>query len=129
MSGTTKGLNRQQMADRIAFEFQDGWIVNLGVGTLKKFKTEMPGRFLMEGVSEANLIGMSGAAASVKVADVLRSLPHVAVAAPFVAQTDGMLGAAEFEALKPDHQTDACAIHSRELSAELTVIDRRRRAG
>ena len=32
MSGTTKGLNRQQMADRIAFEFQDGWIVNLGVG-------------------------------------------------------------------------------------------------
>ena len=32
MSGTTKGLNRQQMADRIAQEFQDGWIVNLGVG-------------------------------------------------------------------------------------------------
>jgi 3-oxoacid CoA-transferase B subunit len=32
MSGTTKGLTRQQMADRIAFEFQDGWIVNLGVG-------------------------------------------------------------------------------------------------
>jgi 3-oxoadipate CoA-transferase, beta subunit len=32
MSGTTKGLTRQQMADRIASEFQDGWIVNLGVG-------------------------------------------------------------------------------------------------
>jgi 3-oxoacid CoA-transferase B subunit len=32
MSGTQKGLTRQQMADRIAFEFQDGWIVNLGVG-------------------------------------------------------------------------------------------------
>src|SRR4051794_28271433 len=32
MSGTKKGLPRQQMADRIAFEFQDGWIVNLGVG-------------------------------------------------------------------------------------------------
>lgn len=31
MSGT-KGLDRQQMADRIAREFQDGWIVNLGVG-------------------------------------------------------------------------------------------------
>src|SRR5665811_2560473 len=31
MSGT-KGINRQQMADLIARQFQDGWIVNLGVG-------------------------------------------------------------------------------------------------
>ncbi len=31
MSGT-KGLTRQQMADRVALEFQEGWIVNLGVG-------------------------------------------------------------------------------------------------
>jgi len=31
MSGS-KGLTRQQMADRMALEFQDGWIVNLGVG-------------------------------------------------------------------------------------------------
>ena len=26
------GLERQQIADRVAQEFQDGWIVNLGVG-------------------------------------------------------------------------------------------------
>ena len=32
---------------------------DLGVGTLAKFGTEMPGRFLMEGVSEANVIGMA----------------------------------------------------------------------
>jgi 3-oxoacid CoA-transferase B subunit len=27
-----KGLNRQQMCDRLAMEFQDGWVVNLGIG-------------------------------------------------------------------------------------------------
>ncbi|MBX9700065.1 MAG: 3-oxoadipate CoA-transferase [Acetobacteraceae bacterium] len=34
MSGSQKkpGWDRQQMADRIAREFQEGWIVNLGVG-------------------------------------------------------------------------------------------------
>jgi 3-oxoacid CoA-transferase B subunit len=31
MSGT-KGINRQQMADLIARQFHDGWVVNLGVG-------------------------------------------------------------------------------------------------
>jgi len=32
---------------------------DLGIGTLKQMKAEMPDRFFMEGVSEANLIGMS----------------------------------------------------------------------
>src|SRR5438552_18944338 len=32
---------------------------DLGIGTLKQFKAEMPQRYFMEGVSEANLIGMA----------------------------------------------------------------------
>ena len=32
---------------------------DLGVGTLDQFKKEMPDRFFMEGVSEANMIGMA----------------------------------------------------------------------
>ncbi len=32
---------------------------DLGIGTLNQFKAEMPDRFLMEGVSEQNLIGMA----------------------------------------------------------------------
>ena len=27
-----KGLTRQQMCDRLAMEFADGWVVNLGIG-------------------------------------------------------------------------------------------------
>lgn len=32
---------------------------DLGAGTLDQFKREMPGRFFMEGVSEANIVGMA----------------------------------------------------------------------
>ena len=32
---------------------------DLGIGTLQKFKEEMPDRFFMEGVSEANIVGMA----------------------------------------------------------------------
>jgi transketolase len=32
---------------------------DLGVGTLRKFKEEMPARFFMEGISEMHLVGMS----------------------------------------------------------------------
>ncbi|HXT41010.1 MAG TPA: transketolase C-terminal domain-containing protein [Candidatus Angelobacter sp.] len=32
---------------------------DLGIGTLKQFKAEMPDRFFMEGVSEANIIGIA----------------------------------------------------------------------
>ena len=40
--------------DRIFFIGSD-----LGVGTLDKFKTEIPDRFFMEGISEQNVIGMA----------------------------------------------------------------------
>jgi transketolase len=40
--------------DRVVFIGSD-----LGVGTLNQFKTEMPNRFFMEGVSEANVVGMA----------------------------------------------------------------------
>ncbi len=32
---------------------------DLGIGTLQKFKDEMPERFFMEGISEANMVGMA----------------------------------------------------------------------
>ena len=62
MSGT-KGLNRQQMADRVAREFQDGWIVNLGVGipTLCS-NTDIGGRDITYH-SENGVIGYGGVAA------------------------------------------------------------------
>ncbi len=51
---------------------------DLGVGTLDKFKAEMPRRFFMEGVSEASIVGMaSGLAMEGKV-------PYVNTIAPFI---------------------------------------------
>ena len=32
---------------------------DLGAGTLDRFRAEMPDRFLMEGVSEANIVGVA----------------------------------------------------------------------
>jgi 3-oxoacid CoA-transferase B subunit len=63
MSGM-KGLNRQQMADLVAREFQDGWIVNLGVGipTLCS-NTDIGGRDITYH-SENGVIGYGGVAAS-----------------------------------------------------------------
>ena len=62
MSGS-KGLSRQQMADRVAREFQDGWIVNLGVGipTLCS-NTDIGGRDITYH-SENGVIGYGGVAA------------------------------------------------------------------
>jgi len=40
--------------DRIFFIGSD-----VGIGTLQEFKEEMPERFFMEGISEANIIGMA----------------------------------------------------------------------
>src|SRR6476646_1664588 len=63
MSGTTKGLNRQQMADRIALEFQDGWIVNLGVGIPTMCSNTDIGDRDITYHSENGVIGYGGVAA------------------------------------------------------------------
>ncbi len=43
-----------KLDDRIVFIGSD-----LGVGTLSQFRDEMPDRFLMEGISEANIVGVA----------------------------------------------------------------------
>src|ERR1700709_2388017 len=62
MSGT-KGLNRQQMADRVAREFQDGWIVNLGVGIPTLCSNTDIGERAITYHSENGVIGYGAAAA------------------------------------------------------------------
>lgn len=62
MSGT-KGLTRQQMADRVAFEFQDGWIVNLGVGIPTMCSNTDIGNRDIVYHSENGVIGYGGVAA------------------------------------------------------------------
>lgn len=62
MSGT-KGLNRQQMADRVAREFQDGWIVNLGVGIPTMCSNTDIGDRDITYHSENGVIGYGGVAA------------------------------------------------------------------
>src|SRR2546425_8113 len=62
--GIGGGLMRKTSLDMV-YELarQDKRIIfigsDLGIGTLKQFKAEMPDRFLMEGVSEANIVGIA----------------------------------------------------------------------
>ena len=51
---------------------------DLGVGTLKQFKEEMPDRFFMEGISEANIIGMAAGLA------MEGKIPYVNTIASFI---------------------------------------------
>lgn len=51
---------------------------DLGVGTLQRFKEEMPERFLMEGVSEANIVGLAAGLA------LEGWIPYVATIATFL---------------------------------------------
>ncbi len=61
MSGT-KGLNRQQMADLIADQFQDGWVVNLGVGIPTMCSNTDIGERDIVYHSENGIIGYGGVA-------------------------------------------------------------------
>ena len=61
MSGT-KGISRQQMADRVAREFQHGWIVNLGVGIPTMCSNTDIGDTDITYQSENGVIGYGGVA-------------------------------------------------------------------
>ncbi len=51
---------------------------DLGIGTLQQFKEEMPDRFFMEGISEANIIGMAAGLA------MEGKIPYVSTIATFL---------------------------------------------
>lgn len=51
---------------------------DLGVGTMDEFKRDMPGRFFMEGISEANIIGLSAGLA------MEGKIPYVNTIATFI---------------------------------------------
>ena len=62
MSGS-KGLDRQQMADLIARQFKDGWVVNLGVGIPTLCSSTDIGDTDIVYHSENGIIGYGGVAA------------------------------------------------------------------
>lgn len=59
-----KGLTRQQMCDRLAMEFRDGWIVNLGVGIPTLCSNYLFGEKAIIFHSENGVIGYGPLAAS-----------------------------------------------------------------
>ena len=57
MSDGAKGLTRQQMCDRLAMEFEDGWVVNLGIGIPTLVANYVPEGLKIFFQSENGLIG------------------------------------------------------------------------
>ena len=53
-----KGLTRQQMCDRLAMEFEDGWVVNLGIGIPTLVANFIPQGITVTLQSENGLLGM-----------------------------------------------------------------------
>ncbi|MCB0815200.1 MAG: succinyl-CoA--3-ketoacid-CoA transferase, partial [Flavobacteriales bacterium] len=52
------GLTKQQMAQRIARELQDGWYVNLGIGIPTLVANYIPEGISVELQSENGILGM-----------------------------------------------------------------------
>jgi 3-oxoadipate CoA-transferase, beta subunit len=67
MSDAVKGLTRQQMCDRLAMEFQDGWVVNLGIGIPTEVADHVPPEREVIFHCENGVIGAGPAPAADKV--------------------------------------------------------------